>query len=59
MKKTILILFLFIEITYGYSQNYSKNKIEKAVVELTNKVTDTVYFDYINGKELEKPILSK
>lgn len=31
--------------------------MEKRIIELTERVTDTVYFDYENGEELEKPRL--
>ena len=57
MKKTTLILFLFIGIIFGYSQNYSSKKLEKEVAKLGKKVIDTAYFDDKNGKELEKPKL--
>jgi len=57
MNHKILILFLFFGISFGYSQEYSKNKIKKRVTELTERVIDTVYFDYKNGKKLKKPKL--
>ena len=55
MKKTTLILFLLIGISFGFSQNYSSKKIEKKVAELVEKVSDTAYFDYENGEKFDKP----
>lgn len=44
-------------INFGFSQTYSTKKIETKIIELTERVTDTVFFDYENGKKLENPKL--
>lgn len=56
MKKYFCLFFLFLA-TFGYSQNYSTKKISKAVNELTQLVTDTLYFDYVNDEEFPEPKL--